>query len=109
MSHIKETQQRGFAALELLLVVVVIAAVAGAGYYVWKQRRADSSNNLATQTSHSAAAPSGTTAAIQQLLDKAAQNEQNVDTKGVTNVANTAKSTDTSATAIGESYNENSY
>lgn len=100
-------KQAGFAVIEAVLIIIIIGIVAGVGYWVLKQRQSNKStattNNPQTQTT---AIKPGTTAAIDSVLAGEQNDEAKADNKAVNSVNTSVTQTQTSAAAIGDSYNE---
>jgi len=114
---IQQQKEHGFAAIEAVLIVVIVAGIVGAGAWVYSQRKTNktpASSAVTTPAATPAAAtidPSkvGTTTGIDQVLTAESQSESQADDKGSATVTGTTGSTNSSASNIGDSYDESSF
>ena len=99
----------GFAAVEAVLLVVILAIIGGVGTYVAQQKHTADST-LASSNSKSVPARTpvtpGSATSIDQLTQKDAQAEANIDKSADSQAQQNAISSNSAVTNVGGSYDE---
>lgn len=75
MGNIKQINQKGFAALEVVLVIVVVAILAATGYYAYNSNKKASSTLDSVSSVNSATQPKFTKNTKQVTSDKTAESQ----------------------------------
>jgi competence protein ComGC len=114
INSIRRDDNNGFAVVEALLILIIIAAVVGVGAYVVRQKNqatktvSSGAPTSAVTTTGSTSQPSqGTSASIDQLTQMDAKSEASVNTAADSQIQSYVNDTNSAASSVGGSYNEN--